>query len=78
MREAGLKNIEAEGRTILFSGGSTGANLMRANFEQIKDDILATGLVTEREFEMDLERMADPAVSWPSQIMWSAWGQKAG
>lgn len=76
MRNAGLQNIEAEGRTVLFSGGSIGATLMRANVEQIKDDILATALVNEREFEMDLERMNDPAVWWPSQIMWSAWGQK--
>ena len=56
MRDAGLQDVGAEGRSILFTGGSTGASLMRANCEQIKDDILATGLVTEREFEMDLER----------------------
>ncbi len=76
MRQSGLQKVEAEGRSMLFSGGSTGAKLMLANFEQIKDDILATGLVSEREFEMDLERLNDPSVSWPSQIMWSAWGQK--
>lgn len=78
MRQSGLQNVEAEGRIILFNGNSDGAALERANCEEMKDQILATGLVTEREFEMDLERLTDPAVSWPSQIMWSAWGQRPG
>lgn len=76
MRQSDLENIGAEGRTALFTGGSSGANLMRANFGQMKDVMLATGLVTEREFEMDLGRLNDPAVTWPSPIMWSAWGQR--
>ncbi len=77
-RVAGLGDIGAEGRSVLAGGGSAGARVMRANYEQIKADMLDTGLVTEREFEMDLERMDDPAVMWPMPTMWSVWGQRPG
>jgi hypothetical protein len=75
-RASGLDNIGAEGRTVMAGGGSPGARVMRANYEQIKADILATGLVTEQEFAMDLERIGDPAVMWPMPTLWSVWGQR--
>ncbi len=76
LQRFGLNEVGAEGRTVMSGGGSPGALVMRANFDQIKADILATGIVTEREFEMEAERMEDPAVIWPMPVMWSVWGRR--
>ena len=50
LRAAGLQETGIEGRAFIWPGGSTGATLNRLNYEQLRDSILATGLVTEEEF----------------------------
>ena len=72
----GLPGVEAEGHATLFRGGSAGARLMRANFEQLREPVLASGGVSEAEFEADLARLDDPAITWPSPIMWTVRAQK--
>lgn len=76
MRVQGLKNVEAEGRILLWRGRSTGAALSRLNFAQLREPILATGLVTHAEFEADMAALDDDASETRSPILWTAWGQK--
>ena len=73
---AGLKSVEAEGHVVMNRGGSDGAALLRANLDQMRDELLAAGLTTH-ELKADLTRLDDPGVLWPSQIMWTARGRKA-
>lgn len=73
----GLTNIEAEARTVMVDGGSAGASLLRANFQQLRDAMVAAGYVTGQEFDRDVLRLADADFMMPSSMMWTAWGQKA-
>jgi hypothetical protein len=49
--------------------------LARLNFEQLREEILATGL-TPAEFEADLARLDDEDFEWRSPTLWTAWGQR--
>jgi SAM-dependent methyltransferase len=70
----GLDEVGAEARAFLWTGGSPGSMLMRANFEQLRERILASGLITARDLDEDLLRLDDPALTMPSPVMWAAWG----
>ena len=76
LRGHGLTNVGTEGRIMLWRGRTTGATLSRLNFEQLREAILATGLVTPAEFEADLAALDDEAFEARSPILWTAWGQK--
>ena len=76
LRSLSLVDVTAQGRLSMWSGGSPGAHLLRANFEQIRDPMIATGLITEHEFEQDLARLNDPDFLMPSPIMWSVSGRR--
>ena len=43
-----------EGRVLIWQGGTDGAALMRLNFEQLREPILATGYVSPEQFEASL------------------------
>jgi SAM-dependent methyltransferase len=76
LRALGLINVAAEGRTFAWSAGSPGAALLRSNYEQLRDDMIRSGYITEQDFEHDLAGLDDPAFMMPSPIMWAAWGQR--
>ncbi len=76
LRAAGLEETGVEGRTFVWPGGSIGATLNRLNFEQLRDPILATGLITEEEFAADLARLEDRELEIRSPVLWTAWGRR--
>lgn len=76
MRHHGLVDVEREGRSLAWRGGSAGAMLLRLNCEQIRVAAVATGLCSERDIESFLERLATPNFEIISPIMWSAWGRR--
>jgi SAM-dependent methyltransferase len=76
LRSCGLEGVAAEGRVLLWSGSNAGTTLMRMNVEQLRDRILATGLVTTAEFEHDLERLEDDAFEHRAPTLWTAWGRR--
>lgn len=76
LRGQGLTNVGTEGRILLWRGRTTGATLSRLNFEQLREPILATGLVTPQEFDADVAALDDDGFETRSPILWTAWGQK--
>lgn len=72
----GLSDVEAEGHVTMRRGGSAGAKLFRANFDQMHDAIVSPGGVTEEEFQQDCQRLDDPNMIWPSQVMWTVRARK--
>jgi 2-polyprenyl-3-methyl-5-hydroxy-6-metoxy-1,4-benzoquinol methylase len=72
----GLQNVSAEGHMRMWFGGSQGARLMRANFEQLREPILASGAVTPVEFAEDIARLDAPDFMTPSPVMWSVAGRQ--
>jgi hypothetical protein len=76
MRGHGLVDIRAHGRMALWQGGSDGARLFRANFEQLREELLRTGLLTQAELDDDLARLEDPGILFPSPVMWTVGGRR--
>ena len=56
--------------------GSVGEHA-KANDEQTRDAILATGLLSELEFAEDLACLDSEELLAPSSIMWTACGQRS-
>jgi SAM-dependent methyltransferase len=75
MRALGLVDVRASGRLAMWHGGSAGARLFRANFEQLRDELLRTGLLTQAELDDDLARLDDPRTLFPSPVMWTVCGR---
>ena len=71
LRVRGLEDISAEGRLLMWQGQSLGTHLIKANLEQLREAIIATGSVTTLEFEADLARLDDEDFMTPSPVMWS-------
>ncbi len=76
LRALGLVNVCAEARLFMWHGGSVGASLMRANFEQLHDPFIAGGHITEQELQQDLATLDSPDFMMPSPTMWTAWGRR--
>jgi hypothetical protein len=53
-----------------------GLALLRANFEQLRSNMIDTGYITEEEFNEDIARLDDPNFMTPSPIMWTVWGRR--
>jgi 2-polyprenyl-3-methyl-5-hydroxy-6-metoxy-1,4-benzoquinol methylase len=76
LRAQGLADVGAEGRLFMVQGGSPGADLVRANCEQLRIAMIDAGDVTAREIDDDLARLDDSEFMMPSSIMWAAWGRR--
>jgi SAM-dependent methyltransferase len=76
LRAHGLVSVEAEACLFMWHSGSPGASLLRANFEQLRSNMIDAGYITQEEFEQDLRRLDDPNFMMPSPIMWTAWGRR--
>ncbi|HUM11414.1 MAG TPA: hypothetical protein VLT82_10735, partial [Myxococcaceae bacterium] len=76
LRSHGLVDVGAAGRTFMWPAGSPGPALMRANYEQLREAMLAAGYVTPQQLEQDLARLEDPSFFMPSPILWAAWGRR--
>jgi ubiquinone/menaquinone biosynthesis C-methylase UbiE len=75
-RELGLTQVNAEGRCIMFNRANGGADLMRVNFEQIGQDMIAAGLITRQQIDADLAMIQSDEFAMPSPTMWSVTGRR--
>jgi SAM-dependent methyltransferase len=75
MRALGLVDIEAEGRTYRWAGGSPGASIVQAGLEQLRGPILDTGEVNQTDYDADVALLEDPNVAFPSPTLWAVWGR---
>ncbi len=70
-----VRKVE-HGRMAMWQGGSAGARLFRANFEQLREELLRIGMLTQAELEDDLARLDDPRTLFHSPVMWSVCGRR--
>jgi SAM-dependent methyltransferase len=75
LRAEGLEDVEMEGQVAVWSGGTAGGRLLRANYEQIRGEAVERRLITERELEEVLALLDDPRFAFSSMIFFSAWGR---
>jgi len=75
-RELGLVDVDAEGRSVMFTKRNGGADLMRVNFEQIGNEVIAAGLITRQQIDADLAMLERDEFAMPSPTMWSVTGRR--
>jgi hypothetical protein len=77
LRANGLVDVGVSaGGYSAWGGGTAGANLRIANAIQSRDEIIATGILSEKEFEDVIDLMRDPHWQVFSYLMISCWGRK--
>jgi SAM-dependent methyltransferase len=76
MRRAGFVDCASTGYCESWRGGSPGARLHQANAVQVRDQLLAKGIVTEQEFADFLALIEDPELVMNSYLMMSSWGRR--
>ena len=72
----GLVNIGVEACMSIWSGNSAGTSLLKQSCQALREPMLASGLISQEEFETDLRRVDEPDYLMPSPMMWTAWGQR--
>lgn len=76
LRAHGLVATGAEARMFMWQSESSGTSLMRANFQQLRADMIKAGYITEDEFKQDLAHLEESDFLTLSPIMWTAWGRR--
>lgn len=74
---AGLVELGAEGRMLLRWPGAD-ATVARLTAEQLKVEVLATGALTQADFEAYAQLLENPAFLAQSALMIAAWGHRPG
>lgn len=72
----GLVNIGVEASASLWGRKSAGTSMMKLSFEELREPMIGSGLISQEEFEADLKRVDDQDFLIPSPVMWTAWGRK--
>jgi SAM-dependent methyltransferase len=76
LREQGLSDVRVEAHAQIWTGGSSGSRLHRANIDQLQDRVADVGHLTGREFQRFYELIEDPAFSANSYMLVSARGRR--
>jgi len=78
LKANGLVQVGVEATVSLWGGKSTGTTLMKLNFEEMREPMVRSGLISPEEFDADLKRIDEQDFLMPSPMMWTAWGRKPG
>jgi len=76
LRALGLAELGADARLSAGAGGSLVARLVRANYEQLRNDMVEGGHITPVELDQVLQALdqADSLILTPT--LWAAWGRR--
>ncbi len=76
LADAGLAEVACEGRASMWRGGQAGGTLWRLTIIQLREPMLATGLVTAADIDQMIALCDDPAFSSVSPITMAACGRR--
>ncbi len=76
LRELGLEQVGMEGHLAIGAGESPNTRLDRANFEQVRAEAVAAGLISDDEIGQLLARLDDSELVVSSATMFTAWGRR--
>ena len=74
LSDVGLVNPGCEGRVWTWRGGEPGGRVWRLTFVQLRDEMIASGLVGAEEVDAVIELCEDSRLRFTSQITMAAWG----
>jgi SAM-dependent methyltransferase len=72
----GLVDVRVQAHAEIWAGGSIGCQLHRANIEQLRDRLVDSKLVTDREIADFYELIEDPTFSVNSYLLVSGCGRR--
>jgi hypothetical protein len=75
LKANGLVQVGVEATVSLWDGKSTGTTLMKLAFEEMREPMVGSGLISDEQFEADLKRIDEQDFLMPSPMMWTAWGR---
>jgi SAM-dependent methyltransferase len=76
LMEAGLADVDGEGRVATWRGGTAGGLIWRLTIEQLRDEMIASGVVTAEDVATALALCDDPDLAVLSQVTMAAWGRR--
>jgi SAM-dependent methyltransferase len=76
LQGVGLVAVAAEGRVTVAQGGSAASRFWQLTNEQMREGMLATGLMTAAELARYEALLEDPAVTYLMPMAVAAWGQR--
>jgi hypothetical protein len=76
LRDRGLADVESEGRAAVCQGGSSWAQSWRFTCEQLREEMVATELISTDVLDQVIEQLDDTSFSFLSQLIVSARGRR--
>jgi len=75
LRGHGLTDVRSEWRSVLIQGGSPEVAYVTAGLEQVRDGLVAAGLVSAAQVEEAMTSCANPSFAVMTPLLVSAWGR---
>jgi len=75
LQACGLVNLGAEASASIWKPNSPGAALLKLACRELREPILASGLISPSQYEAEMNRVDEPDFLMPSPMMWTVWGQ---
>jgi SAM-dependent methyltransferase len=76
LADAGLADVAGEGRVSMWRGGQAGGTVWRLTLTQLREPMLASGLVTSADVDAAIALCHDPSFAFVSPIVMAAWGRR--
>ena len=76
LRKLPLTDIDAEGRVSILHGGVPGAEAWRLTYEQLRDELVASGEMGDSEVDETLALLSDKEFTFILQILMAAWARR--
>jgi SAM-dependent methyltransferase len=76
LEDAGLATVGSEGRAYMWQGGGPGGAIWRLTLEQLRDPMIASGLVTSADLDTLVGLCDDPRLRIMSQVVMAGWGRR--
>jgi SAM-dependent methyltransferase len=76
VEDAGLTEVGCEGRAHMWRGGRPGGTIWRLTLTQLREPMIASGLVSSADLDTLVALCDDPRLSILSQITMAAWGRR--
>jgi ubiquinone/menaquinone biosynthesis C-methylase UbiE len=74
-RAIGLLDVHAEGKVFMLDAAGGGTQLMRVNYQQIGEQLITAGLISEAQLSADIARLGSDDFAVPSPVMWTVAGR---
>lgn len=75
LRALGLVNVGAEANVSIWKGHSAGTKLLKLSCYELRDPIIASGLISQADFDAEMKRVDEQDFLMPSPMMWTVWAQ---